>query len=293
MKRIGLRQDIPARAKREARSKFAVRKIDEARALSASAKLDVRRAAALAWIDVWAAQTELTALAALRAQAASAAELAAARVSGGAEPVADALATEVAVLEVDNRIESVRARRAVAQAGLSRWLGDAVAALFARDESQAPPVVTDAPPGQSRRAPDRPRDEAPTSTEATEAEPDTLGAGDIGDALEDAFNNAVDDAGIDAPPNDADPAPGTEPPRVPGEADLQRLRDAARRQAEDAARTLGGEARQAAEAQAARFLRDAERLAERAAREADPAIREDLDRAAREARRQAERLLAP
>lgn len=124
MKRIGLRQDIPARAKREARSNFAVRKIDEARALSDSAKLDVRRAAALAWIDVWAAQTELAALKALRAQAASAAEIAAARVSGGAEPVADALATEVAVLEIDNRIESVRARRAVAQVGLSRWLGE-------------------------------------------------------------------------------------------------------------------------------------------------------------------------
>jgi len=125
MKRIGVRQDIPARAKREARSNFAVRKIDEARALSESAKLDVRRVAALAWIDVWAAQTELAALEALRAQAASAAELAAARVAGGVEPVADALATEVAVLEVDNRIESVRARCAVAQAGLSRWLGDA------------------------------------------------------------------------------------------------------------------------------------------------------------------------
>ncbi len=124
MKRVGLRQEFPARAKREARSRFAARKIDEARALTESAKLDVRRAAALAWIDVWAAQTELTALEALRAQAASTAELAAARVSGGAEPVADALATGVAVLEVDNRIESVRARRAVAQAGLSRWLGE-------------------------------------------------------------------------------------------------------------------------------------------------------------------------
>ena len=172
----------------------------------------------------------------------------------------------------------------------ARWLGDAVAALFSRDESQAPPVVTDAPPGQSRRAPDRPPAEVPP--EAAEAEPDTLDAGDVGDALQDAFDEAVD-AATEAPPNEADPAPGNEPPRVPGEDDLQRLRDAARRQAEDAARAFGDEARRAAEAQAARFLRDAERLAERAAREADPAIREDLERAAREARRQAERLLSP
>ncbi len=125
MKRIGLRQDIPARAKRAARSNLAVRKIDEARALSESAKLDVRRGAALAWIDVWAAQNELTALEALRAQAAAAVELAAARLRGGAGSVDATLATGLATLEVESRIEVVRARRSVAQTGLSRWLGDA------------------------------------------------------------------------------------------------------------------------------------------------------------------------
>ncbi len=127
MKRVGLRQEIPARAKREARRTFAARKVDEALALSAAAELDVLRATGQAWVDVWAAQRELAALRALREQAVSAADLAKARISGGTESVGDALATQAAVLEVDNRIEAARATRESAQAALSRWLGDDVA----------------------------------------------------------------------------------------------------------------------------------------------------------------------
>ena len=124
MKRVGVRQEIPGRAKREARRNFAARKVDEAHALSDAALLDVRRAAAQAWIELWTAQRELAAIRALRSQAATAADLAKARAGAGAEPISDALATEGVVLQLDNRIESVRATRAAAQAGLARWLGD-------------------------------------------------------------------------------------------------------------------------------------------------------------------------
>lgn len=123
MKKIGLRQEIPARAKRQARQTLASRQIDEATAQSVTAALDVRRAAAGAWIDVWAAQRELAALQTLREQAALAARLARARVAGGAA-VGDALATQAAVLDVDNRIPAARATLQSAQAGLARWLGD-------------------------------------------------------------------------------------------------------------------------------------------------------------------------
>lgn len=129
MKRIGLRQEIPARAKREARRTFAARKVGEAQALSAATLLEVRRATARAWVDVWASQQQLAALRALREHAQSAADVARARVGGGAEPVADALATEAAILELDNRIEAVQATRESAQAALARWLGDAVAGI--------------------------------------------------------------------------------------------------------------------------------------------------------------------
>lgn len=124
MKRIGLRQEIPAHAKREARRTLAARGVDEAIALSEAERLAVRRSAATAWIDLWTAQRELAALQALRGEAALAASLAKARVASGAESASDALATQAAVLELDNRIEAARATRAVAQAGLARWLGD-------------------------------------------------------------------------------------------------------------------------------------------------------------------------
>jgi outer membrane protein TolC len=123
MKKIGLRQDIPSRAKREARRSLATRQIDEAQARSQAERLAVRRAAAEAWIDLWAAQRELDTLQLLRGQAVLAAKLAKARVAGGAS-VSDALATEAAMLELDNRIEAARATKAGTQAGLGRWVGD-------------------------------------------------------------------------------------------------------------------------------------------------------------------------
>lgn len=126
MKKIGLRQEIPSRAKREARRSLAMRLIDEAQAQSDAERLAVRRAAAEAWIDLWAAQRELDALRKLREQATLAARVAKARVAGGGGSVSDALATEAAMLEVDNRIEAARASKVAAQAGLARWVGDAL-----------------------------------------------------------------------------------------------------------------------------------------------------------------------
>ena len=125
MKEIGVWQEIPSRAKRTARQALASRQVDEAQARTEAERLAVRRATAEAWITLWAAQREVIALQALRDEAALAAKVAKARVAGGAESVSDALATEAAVLELDNRIEAARAEQTAAQAGLARWLGDA------------------------------------------------------------------------------------------------------------------------------------------------------------------------
>lgn len=124
MKKIGLRQEIPSRAKRTARRSFAARQIDEAQAQSQAEGLAVRRATAEAWVAVWTAQRQLVALQTLREQAALAAKVSKARVASGGEPASDALATEAAVLDLDNRIEAARAQKIVAQAGLARWLDD-------------------------------------------------------------------------------------------------------------------------------------------------------------------------
>ena len=104
MKKIGLRQEIPSRAKRSARRSLATRQIDEAQAQAEAEVLAVRRASAEAWIALWAAQRELIVLQLLRDQAAVATKVAKARVASGAETVSDALATEAAVMELDNSI---------------------------------------------------------------------------------------------------------------------------------------------------------------------------------------------
>jgi outer membrane protein, heavy metal efflux system len=123
MKRLGLRQELPARAKRAARRTLAERRIDDALAAFEAERLSLRRAAAEAWIGAWTAQRELASLQSLRAQGALAADLARARMAGGAESVAAALATRSWLLELDNRIEAARATQAVAEAELQRWVG--------------------------------------------------------------------------------------------------------------------------------------------------------------------------
>lgn len=126
MKKIGLRQEFPARAKRAAQRTVALRRTNEAQAEVEAEQVNVRQAAATAWIDLWAVQRELAALTALRDQARLAAQVAKARVKGGTEPVVDALAAQAAVIELDNRLEGVRAQSQAAQAELARWIGEDV-----------------------------------------------------------------------------------------------------------------------------------------------------------------------
>lgn len=123
MRRIGLRQEFPAAAEREARRGLAAREIDERQAVAGAERLGVRRSTAEAWIALWSAQRTLREVAALREQAKLASALARARMSGGGEPAAEALAAAAAVLELDNRIEAAGADVEAAQAGLARWIG--------------------------------------------------------------------------------------------------------------------------------------------------------------------------
>jgi outer membrane protein, heavy metal efflux system len=125
MKRIGVRQEFPAAAKRNAQRTLALRQVDEARAQAVVERLTVQRAAADAWIDAWAANHEAHALEQLREQARFAAKLARARASGGAGSLADALAAESAGLEIENQLEDARGRRDAALAMLRRRVPDA------------------------------------------------------------------------------------------------------------------------------------------------------------------------
>ena len=122
-KRIGLRQVVPARAKRAAARALAARRVDEALASGTAQAIEVRRATAQAWIDAWAAARELHALGMLREEAVLAAKVATARVSTGAESPSAALATQAEIIELDNRIAGVKAERDAALADLGRWTG--------------------------------------------------------------------------------------------------------------------------------------------------------------------------
>lgn len=123
MKQVGVMQEFPARAKRQARQTVADRSIEQAQALSVAEQLTVRRAAADAWITLWAAQREVDALKALREQSALAVRLAKARLANGAGTAVDTLATQAAALELENRIDAAEASMEAARGTLARWLG--------------------------------------------------------------------------------------------------------------------------------------------------------------------------
>lgn len=133
MKRVGLRQEIPAPAKRAARRELAARQVDAARASSETERLAVQRGTAQAWIALWTAEHEVEALQSLHEQAALAAKLAKARAGAGGGTLVDALAAKAAVLELDNEIEQARSDRAAASAALSRWLPGAEVDMAAGD----------------------------------------------------------------------------------------------------------------------------------------------------------------
>ena len=124
MKKIGVMQEFPARAKRDARQSLADRTIDQATALTISDELAVKRAAAEAWVSLWAAKHEVEALQTLREQSTLAIRIAKARLRGGAATAVDVLATQAAELELENRREAARAQVESAHAMLGRWLGE-------------------------------------------------------------------------------------------------------------------------------------------------------------------------
>ncbi len=140
MKRIGLMQQFPARAKRQARQALADRTVEQAQALTVAEQLSVRQSAAQAWVSLWAAEQELGALAGLREQSALAVRIAKAQLSGGMGTAVDALATQSASLELESRIAAAEAGVGAARGSLARWVGDASDAM--RTEGNPPDFST-------------------------------------------------------------------------------------------------------------------------------------------------------
>lgn len=133
MKRIGLMQEFPSRAKRDARQVLADRGTEQARSLGVAERLAVKRAAATAWVSLWAAERELQQMHGLREQSELAVDLAKARLRAATATATEVMATQAALLELENRIEAAQAQVEVARAELARWLGEPQLAPVAAD----------------------------------------------------------------------------------------------------------------------------------------------------------------
>lgn len=146
MKQVGVMQTFPARAKRQARQAVADRTIEQAQALTLAEQLAIHQAAAQAWIALWAAQREVEALNGMHEQSTLAVRIAKARLAGGTSTAVDALATQAAALELENRIDAAEAARDVARSTLARWLGAEPTELATMG---APPNLAALPVGEA------------------------------------------------------------------------------------------------------------------------------------------------
>lgn len=123
MQTIGVMQTFPSRAKREARTGLADAEAQLASADSVDLRLAAKRAAATAWVSLWAAQRERALLEDLHEQASLAVTLAKARLAGGIGSATDVLAAQSAAIELDNKLDAADADIAAARAALQRWIG--------------------------------------------------------------------------------------------------------------------------------------------------------------------------
>ncbi|MCK9537754.1 TolC family protein [Dokdonella sp.] len=144
MRQVGITQDLPSRAKRQARRESAEARVAEAEAESIATVLDVQRAAARAWIDLWAASRERELLEALREESALSLAATRARLSGGGGSASDVLAVRASDLELANRLDAAAARIEQARARLARWLGESIPPRVAEPPDFATPPAEEA-----------------------------------------------------------------------------------------------------------------------------------------------------
>lgn len=123
MQRLGLMQEVPNAAKREARAAGAQARIDRDRALLGVTELAVRRDAALAWLAVYFAEDRAAQLGELERENQLLLDTLGARIAGGqALPTERTLARIDALAIADRRDDALRDVER-ARAALRRWVG--------------------------------------------------------------------------------------------------------------------------------------------------------------------------
>jgi outer membrane protein TolC len=123
MQRIGLMQEVPNRAKRDARASGAQARISREQALLDAARLAVQRESALAWLAVYYSEQRLGALQALDDENRVLLQTLGPRIAAGkALPADHLMARQEALALADRRDEATR-DVSKARAGLRRWVG--------------------------------------------------------------------------------------------------------------------------------------------------------------------------
>jgi outer membrane protein TolC len=146
MRRIGVMQAFPSRSKRSADRQIAQAAIGMAQAEQVRTELEVARAAAESWIDVYTA-TELAAnLNALKPELELQSQAVQARLRSGRTTTADALAAQGALLDLEDRLLEARREVQAARAHLARWMGsealtDPIAAAPSFEQLPAAPAT--------------------------------------------------------------------------------------------------------------------------------------------------------
>jgi len=123
MQRIGLMQEVPNRAKRDARSAGAQARVERERAMLAVAQLAVQREAALAWLGVYFTERRSALLTELEHENRLLQDTLDARIAAGkAMPAERTMALQEALTLADRRDDAQR-DQAKARAALRRWVG--------------------------------------------------------------------------------------------------------------------------------------------------------------------------
>jgi len=125
MRRVGVMQDVPNRAKRAAQQASAHAAAEREQALLGAEQLAVRREAAAAWLAHRYAQRRLEVFDELQRENRLLQDTLAARVASGAAMPADAVMARQEALELAERQDELQASLTQAAAGLRRWLGEA------------------------------------------------------------------------------------------------------------------------------------------------------------------------
>lgn len=127
MRKIGVMQEIPNRAKRDARLDEARARADLAYTEAQVTRQDVLRETALAWIRRHTAEAQLARIADLYAENRVLAAAVRARLAGGGAAAAEAVLPREEAAQIAGIEDTLRARREQNIAELRRWVGDAAA----------------------------------------------------------------------------------------------------------------------------------------------------------------------